>query len=77
VTPRWHLIIVFLPLIDMDTSLAHQIVIVSFNASRKQAIRLKMFFAVCHSNIGMVTRCRLDRMSLTQMLMCMLKNELL
>ncbi len=76
-TPRWHLIIVFLPLIDMDTSLARQIVIVLFNASRKRAIKLKMFFAVCHSNIGMATKCRLDRMPLTQMLMCMSKNELL
>ncbi len=36
-----------------------------------------MFSIVCCSNIGMVIKCRLDKMSPTQMQMHMLKNELL
>jgi hypothetical protein len=76
-TLRWHLVIVFLPSINMDTSLACQIVVASRSASRKRAIKLKMFSAVCRLNIKMVTKCRLDMMPPTQMQMRMSKNELL
>jgi hypothetical protein len=76
-TPRWHLIILFSPLVDTNMSLACQIIVAPLNASKKRAIMLKMFSTVCRLNIGMATRCRLDKTSLTQMQMCMSKNELL
>ncbi len=76
-TPQWHPIIVFSPSVDTDVNLAHQIVIVLLNASRKQAIRLKMFSAMCCSNIGITIKCRLDRTPSIHMWMLMLKNKLL
>ncbi len=75
--PQWHLVIVFSPSTDMDTSLARQIVVASFSTSKKRAIKLKMLSTMCRLNIGMATKCRLDRTLLTQMWMCMLNNELL
>jgi hypothetical protein len=50
--PWWHLVIVFSPLIDTDTSLARQIVIMLLSVSKKQGIKLKMFLVVRCSKLG-------------------------
>jgi hypothetical protein len=42
-----------------------------------QVIKLKMLSTMCYSNIGMVTKCRLDKTLLRHMWMRMSKNELL
>ncbi len=47
-TPWWHPVILFLPSVDTNMSLARQIVVTPLNASKKWAIRFKMLSAKCY-----------------------------